>query len=135
PFPAIIEAAGGTFGGPPNLPIERGCAMIFVRLASLAVVILLVALAEPTYSYAAASTEIHIGYLRLVEPKLTISVLDKPPPDDGFAGAKIAINDDNTTGKFLGQTFALEDVKLGPEDDPVAAAQRLADQGTSYIVA
>jgi ABC transporter substrate binding protein (PQQ-dependent alcohol dehydrogenase system) len=106
-----------------------------IRLASLLASVALGMLVALSRLEAAVPAEIHIGYLRLVEPKLTISVLDKPPPDDGIAGAKVAINDDNTTGKFLDQKFFLDDVKVGPEDDPVAAAERLADQGTSYIVA
>ena len=29
----------------------------------------------------------------------------------GLAGAQLAINDNNTTGKFLNQRFSLEDVR------------------------
>jgi ABC transporter substrate binding protein (PQQ-dependent alcohol dehydrogenase system) len=108
---------------------------MLIRLASLTTTLLLALVAALAPAYAAQPVEIGIGYMRLVEPKLTISVLDKPPVDDGIAGAKVAINDDNTTGKFLDQTFALNDVKVGPEDDPVALAQQLVDHGTTYIVA
>ena len=55
-------------------------------------------------------SQIRIGYLRVPEStRLTISLLDVPPPDDGIAGAKLAIQDNNTTGKFLNQRFALEE--------------------------
>ncbi|WP_246752725.1 hypothetical protein [Sinorhizobium sp. BG8] len=47
--------------------------------------------------------EIRIEYLRAYEPQLALSVLDVPPRDEGVAGATVAINDNNTTGKFLGQ--------------------------------
>jgi hypothetical protein len=30
-----------------------------------------------------------------------LSLLDFPPQDDGVAGARLAINDNNTTGRFL----------------------------------
>jgi ABC transporter substrate binding protein (PQQ-dependent alcohol dehydrogenase system) len=108
--------------------------MMPTRLASLAIVFLLTVFAAPSCAYAAEQAQIHVGYLRLLEPKLTVSVLDRPPLDDGIAGARLAINDDNTTGKFLDQRFALEDVSLRPEDDPVATAQQLVDHGTTYIV-
>src|SRR5262245_4432146 len=51
-------------------------------------------------AFASDAITFHIGYLRLDEKKLALSVLDVPPPDDGIAGAKVAINDNNTTGKF-----------------------------------
>ena len=35
-------------------------------------------------------------------------MLDLPAKDDGIAGAKLGIEDDNTTGKFLNQTFKLD---------------------------
>lgn len=80
------------------------------------------------------AVEFRIGYLRLDEKKLALSVLDVPPPDDGIAGAKVAINDNNTTGKFLNQHFTLEEAKIAPEGDPLAAANRLVDAGFSYLV-
>ncbi|MEQ1711388.1 MAG: hypothetical protein ABL908_08295, partial [Hyphomicrobium sp.] len=44
--------------------------------------------------------------LRDVAPPL--SLLDIAPPDDGVGGAKLAIADNNTTGKFVGQEFLLD---------------------------
>ena len=49
--------------------------------------------------------EIRLGYLRAYAPQLALSVLDVPPRDEGVAGANVAIADNNTTGKFLGQKF------------------------------
>ncbi|MGQ0485768.1 MAG: ABC transporter substrate-binding protein [Hyphomicrobiales bacterium] len=85
-------------------------------------------------AYAADAAEIHIGYMRVDESKLAISVLDVPPKDDGIAGAQVAINDNNTTGKFLSQKFFLEDVKLRPDDNPIQAVEQLIARGTFYIV-
>jgi ABC transporter substrate binding protein (PQQ-dependent alcohol dehydrogenase system) len=85
-------------------------------------------------AYAADATEIRIGYLRLSETKLAISVLDVPPEDDGIAGAQVAINDNNTTGKFVNQKFFLEEVKLRRDGNPIQAAEQLIDRGTFYIV-
>ncbi len=86
-----------------------------------------VALAQPL--------EIKVGYLRRAEPRIAISLLDIPPADDGVAGAKMAIEDNNTTGKFLSQRFTLEDIKLKDADDPATAIQALADRGITLVIA
>ena len=86
-------------------------------------------------AYGAEATEIRIGYLRAGESKLAISVLDVPAKDDGIAGAQVAINDNNTTGKFLNQKFFLQDVKLAVGGDPVQAAEKLIAGGSLYIIA
>src|SRR5262245_38069669 len=44
-----------------------------------------------------------------------LSLLDMPAPDDAVAGAKLAINDNNTTGRFLNQEFVLEVVQAASE--------------------
>jgi ABC transporter substrate binding protein (PQQ-dependent alcohol dehydrogenase system) len=86
-------------------------------------------------SVALATDEIRIGYLRLPESKAAISLLDVPPPNDGVAGATLAIEDNNTTGRFLDQRYVLEDVKLKSAEDAVAALTALADKGTSLVIA
>jgi ABC transporter substrate binding protein (PQQ-dependent alcohol dehydrogenase system) len=80
-------------------------------------------------------TEIRIGYLRHVEPKLTLSLLQAPPDNDGVAGAQVAVDDNNTTGAFLNQRFSLQEVRLKGTDDPAAAARVLADRGVALIIA
>jgi ABC transporter substrate binding protein (PQQ-dependent alcohol dehydrogenase system) len=84
---------------------------------------------------AAQTTDIKIGYLRQGEPRTAISLLDIPAPDDGVAGAKLAIDDNNTTGKFLNQRFTLEETELKDEDDPAAAVDKLAEHGVSLVLA
>jgi len=79
--------------------------------------------------------EIKIGYLRTPEAKTAISLLDVPPADDGVAGAKLAIADNNTTGRFLKQMFALEEVRLKEADDPAAAVAALAERGVTAVIA
>jgi ABC transporter substrate binding protein (PQQ-dependent alcohol dehydrogenase system) len=80
-------------------------------------------------------TEIKLGYLRAFEPRLALSVLDIPPRDEGVAGAEVAIGDNNTTGKFLGQTFALDVVEVKLEADVIAAFNDMAAKGERYILA
>jgi ABC transporter substrate binding protein (PQQ-dependent alcohol dehydrogenase system) len=78
--------------------------------------------------------EIKIGYLRQLPSKLRISLIDVPAPNDGLAGAQLATEDDNATGRFLNQHFILVEQVLGDGDDPVAAMNAFADQGASFIV-
>jgi ABC transporter substrate binding protein (PQQ-dependent alcohol dehydrogenase system) len=99
----------------------------------LAATVLLAALA--TSAQAADPAEVRIGYLRLTVPKITLSLLQMPADNDGVAGALVAIDDNNTTGKFLNQRFTLEEVRLKDKDDPAAAAAALADRGVSLVVA
>jgi ABC transporter substrate binding protein (PQQ-dependent alcohol dehydrogenase system) len=84
---------------------------------------------------AADSIEIKAGFIRLPHTQETVSILDSPSADDGIAGAKLAIEDNNTTGRFLGQSFAIEDVPLDPGGDAVAALKSLVRQGVFLIVA
>lgn len=84
---------------------------------------------------AAEAIEIKIGYLRAVEKgRLTISILDAAPENLGIAGANVAINDNNTTGKFLKQSFTLEDVVVKPEDDPLPAFEKMAAAGIRFVL-
>ena len=78
--------------------------------------------------------EIKIGYLRQAPSRLKISLIDVPAANDGLAGAQLAIEDNNTTGRFLNQRYTLIETLLGEGDDPVAAMNALADQGASFIV-
>ncbi|MGH6762043.1 MAG: ABC transporter substrate-binding protein [Phyllobacterium sp.] len=78
--------------------------------------------------------EIRIGYLRAYEPQLALSVLDIVPPDEGVAGANVAINDNNTTGKFLGQSFALDVVETKLKEDVVPAFKEMLTRGDKYIL-
>ena len=84
---------------------------------------------------AAEPTEVKVGYLRLPETKAAISLLDVPPENDGIAGARLATEDNNATGKFLSQRFVLEDVRLKETDDPAAAVAALAGRGVSIVIA
>jgi ABC transporter substrate binding protein (PQQ-dependent alcohol dehydrogenase system) len=78
--------------------------------------------------------EIKIGYLRQAPSRLKISLIDVPAANDGLAGAQLAIEDNNTTGRFLNQHYTLIETLLGEGDDPVAAMNALADQGVSFII-
>lgn len=81
----------------------------------------------------AQSQSIKIGYLHGPLSKEKISLIDIPAPNDGLAGAQLAIDDNNTTGSFLGQHFELIESKINEGDAPAAAVKALADQGATFI--
>jgi ABC transporter substrate binding protein (PQQ-dependent alcohol dehydrogenase system) len=77
---------------------------------------------------------VHAAVLRVDQPRLApISRLDIPPGDLGFAGARLAISDNDTTGRFLGQDFDVVEIAATPE---TAAAEMagLLDRGVPFIV-
>jgi ABC transporter substrate binding protein (PQQ-dependent alcohol dehydrogenase system) len=83
----------------------------------------------------AQAAETSIGYLRRPELKPTLSLIQMPTGNDGLAGAQLAIDDNNTTGKFLNQQFAVEDVRLAEGQDVAAATAGLAERGVSLAIA
>lgn len=70
--------------------------------------------------------DIQIGYLeRIVATPPVLSNLDPVPEDEGLAGAQLGIEDNATTGKFLGQNYALETVRVEEGADIAAAGKEL----------
>ena len=93
---------------------------------------LILALVSPLAS--AEPLAVKIGYLGRAEKKAAISLIDIPPDNNGVAGARLALEDNNTTGKFLNQKFSLEEVRVKDGDDPVAIVGQLADRGVSLFI-
>jgi ABC transporter substrate binding protein (PQQ-dependent alcohol dehydrogenase system) len=84
---------------------------------------------------AADPAEIGIGYISRAAIKPTLSLVEQPAENDGVAGARLAIEDNNTTGKFLNQHFTLEEVRLREGDDAAKAALALTDRNIGFIIA
>jgi ABC transporter substrate binding protein (PQQ-dependent alcohol dehydrogenase system) len=108
---------------PPNRLGRRG---LLVACISAALVKVGRAHADPAV--------VQVGYLRWLMSRQTISLLDKPPPDDGLAGAKLAIRDNDTTGRFMNQAFELEDTPVHADDDAVAALAALTQRGIRLVL-
>jgi ABC transporter substrate binding protein (PQQ-dependent alcohol dehydrogenase system) len=88
-----------------------------------------------THAFAAGPTlEVGIGYLRHAGVKETLSFAEQPAENNGIAGAKLAIEDNNTTGKFLNQHFTLDETELKKGDDVVKAATALAEHDGFIIL-
>jgi ABC transporter substrate binding protein (PQQ-dependent alcohol dehydrogenase system) len=82
----------------------------------------------------AAGSVIRVGYIRSTERRPTISLLDQESPDAGLAGAQLGIDDNNTTGRFLGQGYAVVDVPVSAKDDPLAVLGKLTGQGVVLVM-
>src|SRR3954454_15781716 len=81
------------------------------------------------------AAEFKIGYLRAPDVKKTVSPRDVRADDNRMAGAKLAIADNNTTGRFLDQRFSLQEVRLEEGQDTAAAAALLRTSGVSVVIA
>jgi ABC transporter substrate binding protein (PQQ-dependent alcohol dehydrogenase system) len=82
----------------------------------------------------ADTATVQVGYLRWTEPQQAISLLDKTPPDGGLAGAKLAISDNDTTGRFMDQRFELSDARVRADDDPASVLAAMTDRGIRLIL-
>ena len=87
-----------------------------------------------SHALAADPVEIGIGYLGQAGVKSTLSLVEQPAENDGIAGARLAIEDNNTTGKFLNQHFTLEEVRLKDGEDVARTAMALASRN-GFIIA
>jgi len=77
---------------------------------------------------------VKVGVLREAHGRETVSILDIPPADDFVAGARMAMDDNNTTGRFLDQSFSVVDAKLAPGEDPVAPLNGMLADGVRYFI-
>jgi ABC transporter substrate binding protein (PQQ-dependent alcohol dehydrogenase system) len=103
-------------------------AAFLVAMATLA--------SAPARAQTAGPAVVHIGYV--ADPGRRMAAepyFDPPPADEGLAGARLAIADDNTTGRFTGQQFILDEAALPPDGDPAATLAKLAESGARFIVA
>src|SRR3954468_6905722 len=116
--------------------LSMGPIKVFVRcIMGLALVqgAVLCAFIRPVMAQAPAAQEVRIGLLaRKTPPPPTFSV-DAIPKDEGFAGARAAIKDNDTTGAFTEQRYVLDEVSLEEDESPAAAVRKLVESGTGLI--
>ena len=77
---------------------------------------------------------VKVGVLREAHSRETISILDIPAADDFVAGARMAVEDNNTTGRFIDQSFSVVDAKLAPGEDPIAPLNQMLDDGVRFFI-
>ena len=83
---------------------------------------------------AVAETVLDVGYLHVEVPQPpTLSNLDPIPEDNGWAGAQTGLQDNLTTGKFLGQDYTLMQNRVAEGEDPLAVAREMLG-ASPYLV-
>ncbi len=76
-----------------------------------------------------------IGYIREVsEHPRPASRLDVEPADAGISGAKMAIDENNAGGKFVGDLYSLDVSTVASPDKAVEALAKLIDSGHHYFI-
>lgn len=99
------------------------------RFATMLVVFAALALSGSS----ATALEVKMAMLRVDYPELRpISRLEEKAEDIGFAGARLALQDNATTGQFLGHNYQLETAGVAPEDLQARLSDLVAD-GFSII--
>jgi ABC transporter substrate binding protein (PQQ-dependent alcohol dehydrogenase system) len=84
--------------------------------------------------YAATKLDIKVFYVhRDIEQPLPLSLIDKRVEKDGFAGAQLGLNDNQTTGSFLGHNYELAEI-LVPEEASVSEAIAKSGFGAPQII-
>ena len=79
--------------------------------------------------------EVAIGYLALVPPRTApLTLLDPPLTDEGVQGARVALRDNETTGRFLNQTYKLQEALAPDAAGVMAAARDMLAAGRRVIV-
>jgi ABC transporter substrate binding protein (PQQ-dependent alcohol dehydrogenase system) len=90
----------------------------------------------PAAKPAETPTTIHVAYLGQHFPvKLPSSFMEAPPQDDGIAGARLGVGDNNTTGRFTGQNFVLDEQLIEGDGDVAAVFRKLVQDGDRLVVA
>ncbi len=85
-------------------------------------------------SAAADPLAVKVGVIHEAHSRETISILDIPAADDFVAGARMAMDDNNTTGRFLDQSFSVVDAKLAPGEDPLAPLNKMLADGVRLFI-
>jgi ABC transporter substrate binding protein (PQQ-dependent alcohol dehydrogenase system) len=122
-FPAKLSPP--SYGSSGGYELKALCALLVTAFA------LLVAAVQPAEADPLA---IEVGVIREAHSRETISILDIPPADDFVAGARMAMDDNNTTGRFLDLSFSVVDAKLAPGDDPVGPLKDMLADGVRFFV-
>ncbi len=63
-----------------------------------------------------------------------ITLLDIPPKDQGYAGGQLAIDDNNTTGRFLNQHFEIEKLSDSDPKKITSKVVEAADKGIAFFI-
>lgn len=85
----------------------------------------------------ARADEVRLGLLSMAPPADRFQAfVDGPPPqDEGRAGLELAIADNNSSGRFLGQSYGMKAVTVPAGGDALAAFEALVAEGYQFVIA
>ncbi len=107
------------------------------RIAQIVLALAVVLLAHASVAVRAQAEPKTIGILfvrETLDRPPPLSLLDIPPSDEGLAGAKLAITDNNNTGRFLGQEFRLDAIESAKADELVSEVEKRVGEGQHFLV-
>jgi ABC transporter substrate binding protein (PQQ-dependent alcohol dehydrogenase system) len=82
-----------------------------------------------------AKVEARIHYLGKMYPEPPpLSLLDRILTDEGVQGARVAVKENNMTGRLIGQHHELIEHRITANDDIVAKAREIAAAGAELII-
>jgi ABC transporter substrate binding protein (PQQ-dependent alcohol dehydrogenase system) len=103
-------------------------------VSSLLTVLIVVSALTPAVTCAEAET-VQIGWLsQATKWTLPLSYLDPPPQDEGIQGVQLGIADDETTGRFTGQSFTLVEAIIPENGSIVEGLRELSARGVRLVV-
>lgn len=83
----------------------------------------------------AVALDVKIGYIHWVPDQGPVLSNVIPEPEDaGLRGAELGMADNNATGKFLDQNYALESVMASDEEGALAALDGMLENGIDLLV-
>ena len=108
----------------------------FARFPLICSVALAIGTLLPSFADAADKLSVNITYLAQEVDRLPpLSLLDPVEiADEGFAGARLGQEDNQTTGGFLGHDYKLENVTVEADADLVDVAKEALDRGNQLLV-
>jgi len=97
--------------------------------------LVLLVLFAVTQGQAQTPAVVDLAYIGLTVPHtLPSSYLDQPPIDEGIQGARVGLADNETTGKFLKQTWHFQEALSGNESSVMDSFRDLLARGTRMFV-
>ena len=139
PGELIVDVGATRFGQTSAAPLGKGYVTQETMMARLTTWLFLlfglfVVFVQPAWANEADSDAIKIGYLSHIwERPPVLSNLDDHPEDEGHIGALLGIEDNNTTGRFTGQSFELIERIVDPAD-LLGALRDFEDSGIQFVL-
>jgi ABC transporter substrate binding protein (PQQ-dependent alcohol dehydrogenase system) len=96
-------------------------------------ILALLAPAPSAHAQTSEVMEIRIALITRQPPPPPLYEFDPAPEDEGIAGGRLAVRDNNTTGQFTGHRYILEEETLEEGQDAIAAARSLVARGIGFL--